>query len=70
MLHVGIGLIAQRHNLVSWAIDQRLRRLVSAADTKVLEHGGITVIAQATRVSRRAVRVGLKELASHELEAS
>ncbi len=60
--------IAQRYNLVAWALDERLRRLVSAAEAKVLGHGGITVVAEATRVSRRAIHVGLKELESHELE--
>jgi transposase len=60
--------IAQRYNLVAWALDERLRRLVSAAEAKVLGHGGITVVAEATKVSRRAIHVGLKELESRELE--
>jgi hypothetical protein len=59
--------IAQRYNLVAWALDERLRRLVSAAEAKVLGHGGITVVAEATKVSRRAIHVGLKELESREL---
>jgi hypothetical protein len=42
--------------------------LVSAAEAKVLGHGGITVVAEATKVSRRAIHVGLKELESRELE--
>jgi transposase len=60
--------IAQRYNLVAWALDERLRRLVSAAEAKVLGHGGITVVAEATKVSRRAIHVGLKELESREVE--
>ncbi len=60
--------IAKRYKLVSWALDERLRRLVSAAEAKVLGHGGITVVAEATRISRRAIHAGLKELESHPLE--
>ena len=54
--------IAHRYNLIEWALDERLRRLVSAAEAKVLGHGGITVVAAATGVSRRAIHAGLKEL--------
>lgn len=59
--------IAQRYNLVAWALDERLRRLVAAAEAKVLGHGGITAVSEATRVSRRAIHVGLKELESRDL---
>lgn len=60
--------IAQRYNLVEWALDERLRRLVSAAEAKVLGHGGITAVAETTGVSRRAIHAGLKELESRQLE--
>jgi len=60
--------IAQRYNLLEWALDERLRRLVSAAEAKVLGHGGITIVAQATHVSRRAIHAGLKELESRQLD--
>jgi len=60
--------IAQRYNLVEWALDERLRRLVSAAEAKVLGHGGITAVAESTGVSRRAIHEGLKELESRQLE--
>ncbi|PIP70710.1 MAG: ISAzo13 family transposase [Nitrospirae bacterium CG_4_10_14_3_um_filter_44_29] len=60
--------IAQRYNLVEWALDERLRRLVSAAEAKVLGHGGITAVAESTGVSRRAIHTGLKELESRQLE--
>lgn len=60
--------IAQRYNLVEWALDERLRRLISAAEAKVLGHGGITAVAESTGVSRRAIHTGLKELESRQLE--
>ncbi|MBV5280574.1 MAG: ISAzo13 family transposase [Actinobacteria bacterium] len=60
--------IADRYKLVEWALDERLRRLVAAAEAKVLGRGGITVVASSTGVSRRAIHVGLKELESRHLE--
>lgn len=60
--------IAQRYNLVEWALDERLRRLVSAAEAKVLGRGGITAVAKTTGVSRRAIHAGLKELESRQFE--
>ena len=60
--------IAQRYNLIEWSLDERLRRLVSAAEAKVLGHGGITAVAESTGVSRRAIHTGLKELESRQLE--
>lgn len=60
--------IAQRYELIKWTLDERLRRLVSAAEAKVLGHGGITAVAEATGVSRRAIHAGLKELESHQRE--
>jgi hypothetical protein len=66
--HMDTLQIAQRYELIEWALDERLRRLVSAAEAKVLGHGGITAVAEATRVSRRAIHAGLKELESRQLE--
>jgi hypothetical protein len=54
--------IAQRHKLIEWVLDERLRRLFAAAEAKVLGHGGITAVSEATGVSRRAIHAGLKEL--------
>jgi transposase len=54
--------IAQRYNLIKWTLDERLRRLVAAAEAKVLGHGGISAVAECTGVSRRAIHAGLKEL--------
>lgn len=60
--------IAQRYNLIEWALDERLRRLFSAAEAKVLGHGGVTLVAESTGVSRRAIHAGLKELESRQIE--
>lgn len=58
--------IAHRYNLVEWALDERLRRLIFAAEAKVLGHCRITVVAAATGISRRAIHTGLKELESRQ----
>jgi len=55
--------ITQRFELVSPFLDERTRRVWAAAEATSLGHGGVTAVSQATGVSRRAVAVGLKELA-------
>jgi hypothetical protein len=54
--------VAHKYNLIEWALDERLRRLVFAAEAKVLGRGGVTLVAAATGISRRAIHAGLKEL--------
>jgi hypothetical protein len=54
--------VSQRYNLIEWALDERLRRLIFAAEAKVLGRGGVTTVAAATGISRRAIHAGLKEL--------
>lgn len=60
--------IADRYKLIKWALDERLRRLVTAAEAKVLGRGGVTVVASSTGISRRAIHAGLKELESCQLD--
>ena len=55
-------LIEQRFSLLSGALDERLRRLVAASEAKVAGYGGVSLVARATGVSRRAIAVGMKEL--------
>lgn len=50
--------IRKRFEALSWALDERMRRLVAASEVQVLGHGG---------VSRRAIYSGLKELAAQEV---
>lgn len=51
-----------RFNKLAWTLDERMRRLFAAAEASVLGRGGITRVAHATGVSRRAIHVGLQEL--------
>jgi hypothetical protein len=55
--------VSQRFQLISPFLDERMRRLWAAAEAASLGHGGVTAVSRATGVSRRALAVGLKELA-------
>jgi len=54
--------IKQRFTTLEPLLDERLRRLYAAAEAKAFGYGGISAVARATGVSRRAISVGLKEL--------
>jgi transposase len=43
-------------------LDERMRRLVAASESKAIGYGGVSVVARATGVSRRAITEGMKEL--------
>src|SRR5258705_2995788 len=59
---------------VAWerVLDEQLRRLVAAAEAQAAGSRGISVVARATGVSRRAIRTGKSELEQlhHSSEAS
>ena len=59
--------IRTRFEKLAWALDERMRRLFAAAEAAVLGHGGVTMVAQATGVSRRAIYAGLEELAAGKM---
>src|SRR5215469_11502246 len=54
--------IQRRFRSLSAFLDERMRRLVAAAESEALGYGGVTAVARATGVSRRAITEGLKEL--------
>jgi len=54
--------IKQRFASLEPFLDERLRRLYAAAEAKAIGYGGISTVARATGVSRRAIGVGLKAL--------
>jgi len=53
---------ARFEKLAPWALDERMRRLLAAAEASTLGCGGVTKDTLATGVSRRAIHVGLGEL--------
>jgi hypothetical protein len=54
--------IRRRFRLVEGHLDERMRRLLAAAEAEAVGFGGASVVARATGVSRRAIRTGAKEL--------
>ncbi len=54
--------IRRRFRLIERHLDERLRRLVAAAEVAAAGRGGVSAVARATGVSRRAIRAGAKEL--------
>src|ERR1700737_667571 len=66
------GTIRRRFRLIERHLDERMRRLVAAAEAQAVGFGGASVVARATGVSRRAIRIGAKELkeACRSLEPS
>ena len=57
-----IQAIAHRFEKLAPFLNERTRRVMAAAEAQSLGHGGITAVARATGVSRRAISRGLKEL--------
>jgi hypothetical protein len=43
-------------------LDERMRRLMAAAESAAIGYGGVSLVARATGVSRRAITEGMKEL--------
>jgi hypothetical protein len=62
-----IKLIRTKFELLEWTLDERMRRLFAAAEASALGHGGVTKVAKATGISRRAIHVGIAELATPKI---
>ena len=54
--------IQRRFRSLSAFLDERMRRLVAAAESEAIGYGGVSAVARATGVSRRAITEGMKEL--------
>jgi hypothetical protein len=59
---VDAGAIRRRFKLIEKHLDERMRRLLAGAEAEAVGRGGVSVVARATGVSRRAIRVGAQEL--------
>jgi hypothetical protein len=56
-----------RFRSLSAFLDERMRRLVAAAESAAIGYGGVSLVARATGVSRRAITAGMKELSQQEV---
>jgi transposase len=54
--------IQRRFRSLAPFLDERMRRLVAASESEAMGYGGVSVVARATGVSRRAITEGVKEL--------
>ena len=54
--------IQRRFRALAPFLDERMRRLVAASESEAIGYGGVSVVARATGVSRRAITEGMKEL--------
>ena len=58
--------IQRRFRSLSPFLDERMRRLIAAAESEAIGYGGVTAVARATGVSRRAITEGMKELSQRK----
>lgn len=54
--------IQRRFRSLAPFLDERMRRVVAAAESEAIGYGGVSAVARATGVSRRAITEGMKEL--------
>jgi transposase len=54
--------IKQRFEALAGFLDERLRRIVAAAEATAIGYGGISIVSRETGVSRRAIALGCAEL--------
>src|SRR6266566_4393649 len=57
-----IATIQEKFNALSAIMDERVRRRWAATEANSLGHGGITLVARATGLSRTTIQAGLAEL--------
>src|SRR5246500_5542283 len=54
--------IKRRFESLLPTVDERIRRLIAAAESLAIDYGGISIVSRATGVSRRAIARGIVEL--------
>src|SRR5260370_8122434 len=57
-----VAAIRKKYQALRSVLDERQRRLWAASEAQSLPHGGVSVIAQATGLSRSTVHTGMREL--------
>jgi hypothetical protein len=54
--------IGRKYEKLSWALDERLRRLWAANEAVALGYGGLSLVSQVTGLNPKTVRMGMEEL--------
>src|SRR5215475_12241005 len=57
-----LDVIKQKYEMLRSAMDERLNRLWAASEAAVIGWGGITLVAEATGISRATIHAGIREL--------
>jgi hypothetical protein len=57
-----LSLIKRRFEVLSGFVDERMRRLMVAAEAEVIGYGGVALVSRATGVSRQSISAGVAEL--------
>jgi hypothetical protein len=63
-------IIKQKYEMLRSAMDERLHRLWAASEAAVIGWGGITLVAEATGISRATIHAGIRELGELGLVAA
>jgi len=61
-----VGMVEEKYEIIGEVLDERGRRLWAAAEAKYLPHGGVSIVAKATGMSRTTIHAGMKELEAEE----
>jgi hypothetical protein len=56
--------IRDKFRVLAPRLDEHTRRIWAATEASAIGYGGISVVARATEISRRAILVGLREVKS------
>ena len=64
MMEIDEPLLAAKFDAIMPHLDERQRRLVLGAEARSLGHGGVSLVARASGVSRVTVTAGVAELES------
>jgi len=59
--------IQQKYQFISSHLNEHTRRIWAATEASTLGYGGISLVARATNISRRAIFVGLREIETQEV---
>jgi DNA-binding phage protein len=64
---VDVDAVKRRFESFLPTVDERMRRLIAAAESLAIDYGGISIVSRATGVSRRAIARGIVELGNPPL---
>ena len=64
---VDVDAVKRRFESLLPTVDERMRRLIAAAESLAIDYGGISIVSRATGVSRRAIARGIVELGNPPL---